>query len=63
MTNHGPHADWRKSSYSSNENDCVEVHTSRMSVRDTKNPGPVLTGDVLGLIEAIKSGAVPDTSA
>jgi uncharacterized protein DUF397 len=33
---------WRKSSYSGNPNtNCVEVAES--SVRDSKNPGPVLT--------------------
>jgi len=65
MTNHGPHwtSEWRKSSYSNQNDNCVEVHGSRTSVRDTKNPGPVLTGDVLGLIDAIKSGVVPDASA
>lgn len=35
-------ADWRKSSYSgSSGTNCVEVAVS--SVRDSKNPGPVLT--------------------
>lgn len=35
---------WRKSSYSANTTDCVEVHGSLTLVRDSKNPhGPVLS--------------------
>jgi hypothetical protein len=34
---------WRKSSYSTAQNDCVEVHSSLGALRDSKNPeGPRL---------------------
>jgi hypothetical protein len=33
---------WRKSSYSSQGGDCVEVRADLDAVRDSKNPGEVL---------------------
>lgn len=33
---------WRKSSYSSADNACVEVRRDLTAVRDSKNPRPVL---------------------
>lgn len=38
-------SDWRKSSYSGNDNNCVEVRRDLAAVRDSKNPGPVLRID------------------
>ncbi|MFD9734390.1 DUF397 domain-containing protein [Umezawaea sp. NPDC059074] len=36
-------SNWRKSSYSANQNDCVEVRGTLDAVRDSKNPaGPAL---------------------
>ena len=38
--------DWRKSSYSADTANCVEVHDGeRIGVRDSKNPGPELWFD------------------
>jgi hypothetical protein len=34
--------DWRKSSYSGADNNCVEVRRDLNAVRDSKNPGPML---------------------
>ncbi|HEY3610396.1 MAG TPA: DUF397 domain-containing protein [Pseudonocardiaceae bacterium] len=59
---------WRKSSYSSSQENCVELRKSSYSsggencvevgpgaVRDSKNPdGPVLSGDVAALVAAVK---------
>jgi Domain of unknown function (DUF397) len=33
---------WRKSSYSGQESDCVEVSTSPAAIRDSKNPAVCL---------------------
>jgi hypothetical protein len=35
-------SDWRKSSYSGADNNCVEVRRDLTAVRDSKNPGPEL---------------------
>lgn len=57
-----PHARWRKSSYSGQQGECVEVAdlTSQIGVRDSKNPaGPVLTfdrGAVAALARRIRRG-------
>lgn len=58
MTPHTTDARWRKSSYSGGEGgNCVEVNQDLTAIRDSKNPnGPVVTGDVRALIEAIKAG-------
>lgn len=34
--------DWRKSSYSGADNNCVEVQRDLSAVRDSKNPEPAL---------------------
>jgi hypothetical protein len=48
---------WRKSSYSSAAENCVELATS--AVRDSKDPdGPVLSVDVTALVAAIKAGQI-----
>ena len=60
MTPHTMDARWRKSSYSGGEGgNCVEVNDDLTAIRDSKNPnGPVVTGDVRALLEAIKVGRV-----
>lgn len=51
-----PHSRWRKSSYSAQETDCVEVAWTG-AVRDSKNPhGPVLAAELASLIAAVKGG-------
>lgn len=62
MTPHTTGARWRKSSYSGGEGgNCVEVSHDLTAIRDSKNPnGPVVTGDVRALIEAIKLGRSDD---
>ena len=46
---------WRKSSYSSQGPNCVELSVDR--IRDSKNPdGPTLHVDVGKLVAAIKRG-------
>ena len=49
---------WRKSSRSGgNGGNCVEVVNTLDALRDSKNPaGPVLTGRVPALLDAIKAG-------
>jgi hypothetical protein len=54
--NHGPHR-WRKSSYSSQSTNCVELAADLHHIRDSKNPtGPTLSADLTALITAIRSG-------
>lgn len=56
-----PHTvdDWRTSSYSAQETDCVQVHRRLAALRDSKNPlGPVLTADLRPLVNAIKGDRV-----
>jgi hypothetical protein len=46
---------WRKSSFSgSNGGNCVEVANTLVALRDSKNPGPVLTGRVDLLVASVK---------
>ena len=48
---------WRKSSYSSGGENCVELADS--AVRDSKDPdGPVLSVDVTALVAAVKTGQI-----
>lgn len=50
---------WRKSSYSGNEANCVEVSGNLDAVRDSKNlGGPILRVDLRPFLEAIKGGQV-----
>jgi hypothetical protein len=50
---------WRKSSFSgSNGGSCVEVAGTLRAVRDSKNPGAVLTGRVDLLVARAKSAAI-----
>ena len=48
---------WRKSTRSSNDQNCVEVRNLLDQVRDSKNPvGPVLRGEITMLVRAVKDG-------
>jgi hypothetical protein len=49
---------WRRSSHSgaNGNNDCVEVDNSLAQVRDSKNNGSSLCGDVAALVAAVKAG-------
>ncbi len=47
-------AAWRKARRSQNNQNCVEVTLDQ--VRDSKNPGPVLRGDLPALLRAIQAG-------
>lgn len=49
---------WRKSSRSGGEGgNCVELIGTLNAVRDSKNPtGPVLHGDMAGMVAAVKAG-------
>jgi uncharacterized protein DUF397 len=48
---------WRKSSRSGgNGGSCVEIAHTRRAVRDSKNPGPILTVDVDTFLAAIRTG-------
>jgi hypothetical protein len=49
---------WRKSSWSSGADTCVEL-AREGAVRDSKNPGgPVLVLATAGLVDAVKAGAL-----
>jgi uncharacterized protein DUF397 len=51
--------DWRKSSFSGNSGDCVQVRQDLAAVRDSKNPtGPTLAVDLSRLLTTVKSGAL-----
>ncbi|TCO47991.1 DUF397 domain-containing protein [Actinocrispum wychmicini] len=46
---------WRKSSFSPQGSDCVEVHGSLHAVRDSKNPSVELTGvNLRALVSALR---------
>jgi Domain of unknown function (DUF397) len=51
------YAQWRKSSHSAQETDCVELACVGVGVvRDSKNPtGPALNVDLAGLLNTIKA--------
>jgi|tagenome__1003787_1003787.scaffolds.fasta_scaffold20937203_3 hypothetical protein len=42
--------DWRKASFSGSGGNCVEVRRDLAALRDSKNPGPALEGDVRQLV-------------
>jgi uncharacterized protein DUF397 len=51
--------EWRKSSFSGNSGDCVQVRRDLAAVRDSKNPtGPTLAVDLSPLLTTVKSGAL-----
>jgi hypothetical protein len=57
MNTERPGQGWRKSSYSDNGTDCVEVVGTLERVRDSKNAaGPALRVDLAALLAAIKAG-------
>lgn len=48
---------WRKSSFTGNQGDCVELAHTRDMVRDSKAPaGPLLGVPLAGLLAAVKGG-------
>jgi hypothetical protein len=47
---------WRRSRRSQNGANCVELGNTLNLLRDSKNPRPVLAGDVRSLLRAIQSG-------
>lgn len=47
---------WRKSSFSGQEVDCVAVANTLGAVRDTKNPGVVLTVDMSSFVAMLARG-------
>jgi hypothetical protein len=49
--------DWRKSSFSGNSADCVQVRQDLAALRDSKNSsGPELAVDLSRLLTTVKSG-------
>ena len=50
-------APWRTSSYSGQDNECVELRGDLLAVRDSKNPnGPALTVTLTRLLATVKTG-------
>ena len=48
---------WRKSSFSGNSGECVEIRQDLAALRDSKNAtGPALTVDLTQLMASVKSG-------
>ena len=52
------HMSWRKSGRSQNGGTCVEVRQDLKALRDTKNPGVTIDGDVSALVRAVREGHV-----
>lgn len=51
--------DWRKSSFSGDSGNCVEVRQDLACIRDSKSPvGPTLTLELSALLSAVKAGAL-----
>jgi hypothetical protein len=51
--------DWRKSSFSGDGGNCVEVRQDLAALRDSKNTtGPTLAADLSRLVATVKSGAL-----
>jgi hypothetical protein len=50
-------ATWRTSSYSGQDNECVELRGDLLAVRDSKNPdGPALNVSLTRLLDTVKTG-------
>jgi hypothetical protein len=57
--------DWRKSSFSGDSGDCVEVRQDLAAIRDSKNPsGPALAGPqlVMSLVAKFAHAAPKNTT-
>lgn len=55
-----PDRRWKKSTFSGEQTNCVELAHTHGAVRDSKNPaGPVLVLPVAGLLAAVKAGSLP----
>ncbi|MCT2583885.1 DUF397 domain-containing protein [Actinophytocola gossypii] len=51
--------DWRKSSFSGDSGECVEIRQDLAAVRDSKNPGSLsLLADLSQLVATVKSGSL-----
>lgn len=51
--------DWRKSSFSGDGGDCVEVRRDLAAVRDSKSPaGPALAVGLGALVAAVRTGVI-----
>jgi hypothetical protein len=48
--------DWRKSSFSGDSGNCVEVRQDLSAIRDSKNAGPSLAIDLARLVATVKGG-------
>jgi hypothetical protein len=48
---------WRKSSYSSQGGDCIELDGNLRAVRDSKNPETVLAVDASVLVSMVGDGS------
>ena len=49
--------DWRKSSFSGDSGDCVQVRQDLAAIRDSKNPnGCELTVELTGLLTTVREG-------
>jgi hypothetical protein len=49
--------DWRKSSFSGDGGNCVQVRQDLAAIRDSKYPtGPLLAVDLCGLLATVKAG-------
>lgn len=51
-----PPLEWRKSTWSAQEADCVEVARTLKAVRDTKNRSLALTVDLRPMLAALRRG-------
>lgn len=49
-------AEWRKSSFSGPQSDCVEVCRNLNAVRDSKHPAGALAVDMGRLLDLVKAG-------
>lgn len=57
MTDPHDPRDWRKSSFSGSDGDCVELPHLLDGVRDSKNPRRALSVNVRHLVAAVKAEA------
>jgi hypothetical protein len=48
--------EWRKSSVSGGNGECIELNGSLNAMRDSKNPDTVLSGQFADFIAAVKTG-------